>query len=108
MWSDVNFTTEKSVLLHVKIDKCKNVQGSYIDLFKFEGHNCCPIAALNRLKAEKTNDQNPVFMFKTGKLLTAKNLNENIRNLLMPIIGQQAMNITGHSFRAALPAALAK
>ena len=35
MWSDVNFTTKKSVLLHVKIDKCKNVQGSYIDLFKF-------------------------------------------------------------------------
>ncbi len=107
MWSDVNFTTKKSVLLHVKIDKCKNVQGSYIDLFKFEGHSCCPIAALNRLKAEKTNDQNPVFMFKTGKLLTTKNLNECIRNLLMPIIGQQAMNITGHSFRAALPAALA-
>jgi len=25
----------------------------------------------------------------------------------MPIIGQQALNITGHSFRAALPAALA-
>jgi len=69
MWSDVNFTTESSVLIHVKIDKCKNVQGSYIDLFKFEGHNCCPIAALKRLKEERTNKLGPVFPPRDSKLV---------------------------------------
>ncbi len=107
IWSDISFNSENSVLIHVKLDKNRNIQGSYIDIFKFEGHNCCPYAALKKLKDSQENRNKPVFQFSNGNLLTAKVLNDTIRNLLKPIIGEQAMQISGHSFRAALPSAMA-
>jgi hypothetical protein len=50
---------------------------------------------------------NPVFQFKNGKLLNSKTLNSCIRELLQPVIGEHAQLISGHSFRAALPSAMA-
>jgi hypothetical protein len=107
LWSDVKFNPEGSVLIHVKIDKNKICQGSYIDLFSFEGHNCCPIAVLKSLYSNVYDVSSPVFKFENGNLLTVKVLNCTIRKLLEPVIGPSANLISGHSFRAALPSAMA-
>jgi hypothetical protein len=53
MWSDVKFRNEDSVLIHVKVDKCKNVAGSYIDLFKSDMLPICPVKTLLRLRASR-------------------------------------------------------
>jgi hypothetical protein len=49
----------------------------------------------------------PVFAFSNGKMLTAKKFNETLATLLRPHLGSQAALIQGHSFRAAIPSAMA-
>jgi hypothetical protein len=49
----------------------------------------------------------PVFAFSSGKLLTVRKLNEVLELLLRPHLGSQAAHIQSHSFRAAIPAAMA-
>jgi hypothetical protein len=49
----------------------------------------------------------PVFAYSSGKLLTSRKLNEMLVSLLKPHLGNQASLIQGHSFRAAIPAAMA-
>jgi hypothetical protein len=113
LWSDVTFS-DNSVLIHVKISKSRATHGEYIDLFPFTGHNCCPVKCLQRLKNLSSKrspriplDKEPVFAFSSGKLLTSRSLNETLENLLKPHLGSQATLIQGHSFRAAIPSAMA-
>ena len=47
-------------------------------------------------------------MLNNGCCLTLKNFNETIRNLLCFRLGDSCKNISGHSFRAGIPSALAK
>jgi len=110
LWNDVKFTTPDSVLIHVTVEKSRNVKGAYIDLFRFSGHNCCPISCLQMLQKDSTtaiDGNKPVFSFKSGKLLTADALIKCVRELLQPHIGSEVEGIHGHSFRAGLPAAMA-
>jgi len=107
MWSDVKFRNEDSVLIHVKVDKCKNVAGSYIDLFMSDMLPICPVKTLLRLKASRVGSKLPVFSFANGKMLTANCLVNTIRKLLEPVIGKYANMLCGHSFRAGIPSALA-
>jgi hypothetical protein len=108
LWSDVNFSHD-SVLIHVKISKNRSRHGEYIDLFPFPGHNCCPMKSLARLRDLNPDRRpgDPVFQFDSGKLLTSGNLNLVLGQLLKPHLGEQAKRIQGHSFRAAIPSALA-
>jgi hypothetical protein len=48
-----------------------------------------------------------VFMFSDNSLLTPSNLNETIKSLLLPVLGIKANNYSSHSFRSAIPSALA-
>jgi hypothetical protein len=107
MWGDVKFRNEDSVLIHVKVDKCKNVAGSYIDLFMSDMLPICPVKTLLRLKASRVGSKLPVFSFANGKMLTANCLVNTIRKLLEPVIGKYANMLCGHSFRAGIPSALA-
>ncbi len=107
MWSDVKFRNEDSVIIHVKVDKCKNVAGSYIDLFKSDMLPICPVKTLLRLKACRVGSKLPVFSFANGKMLTANCLVSTVRKLLEPLIGKYANMLCGHSFRAGIPSALA-
>jgi len=90
LWSDLKFRSDGSILLHVKIDKSKNKNGSYVDIFSFDVKGCCPVKTLTSLQKLCENSNDPVFVFKNGKLLTPK-----------------IMQISGHSFRAGIPSALA-
>ena len=107
LWSDIKFRKDNSLLIHIKIDKCRNKNGSYVDLFEFKGHGCCPISVLKKLQDFRSDPDSPVFQFKNGKLLTSLLLNRIVRDLLKPIIGKAAELISGHSFRAGVASALA-
>ena len=108
LWTDVKIRTD-SVLIHIKVPKGKFPQGEFVDLFEFEGHNCCPVKTIDALYSyrKRYSDKNvPVFTFDNGKFLTAKLLTEIVQTLLKPIMGNTVSLLTGHSFRAALPSAL--
>jgi hypothetical protein len=107
LWEDLKFRKDGSILVHVKMDKSGNPLGSFIDLFEFSGHGCCPVKTLTRLKIQKESPKKPVFQFANGKNLCATQLNVTLQKLLFPIIGKSAYHISGHSFRAGLPSAMA-
>lgn len=110
LWQDISFNG-KSWLIHVKAPKSRTQGGEYIDIFPFPNHNCCPAAAMKKWKEISKHSNkltNPVFMLNNGCCLTLKNFNETIRNLLCFRLGDSCKNISGHSFRAGIPSALAK
>jgi len=107
LWKDLKFRKDGSILIHVKIDKSKNHNGAFVDLFEYNVKGCCPVKTLITMKNKKFNMLNPVFQFANGKNLCGAHLNGILFNLLFPVIGNRACNITGHSFRAGLPAAMA-
>jgi hypothetical protein len=109
LWRDLIFRKD-SVLVHIKIPKSRNPEGDFIDIFEFPGHGCCPVTALKVLRNSKfKNDMldKPVFQFRNGFFLTTNQFNDCLKGLLYPFIGSSANNLSAHSFRAALPSALA-
>jgi hypothetical protein len=109
LWEDLIFRKD-SILVHVKIPKSRNPQGDFIDIFEFKGHGCCPVSALRALRdsSPKSSVPNsPVFQFSSGKFLTPNLFNVCLRDLLRPLIGLESDSLSAHSFRAALPSALA-
>ena len=107
LWEDISFTND-SVTIHIKIPKSRNLKSEFIDLFKINGKSYCPVSALTKLKRDQNPSlKSPVFKFCSGSLLTSQSLNSSLRELLLPVIGASATHISGHSFRAALPSALA-
>jgi hypothetical protein len=109
LWEDIIFRKD-SILVHVKIPKSKNPQGDFIDIFEFKGHGCCPVSALRTLRDSSPKPSvpnSPVFQFSSGKFLTPNLFNICLRELLRPLIGLDSDCLSAHSFRAALPSALA-
>jgi hypothetical protein len=108
LWSDIMFR-EDSVLLCVKNPKSGSVKGEFLDLFKFPGYNCCPVAAFKALR-RKCNIQgapaSPVFLFPSGKLLTPATLNKTLSMLLQDMCRPGENSVSCHSFRAGIPTAL--
>ena len=110
LWKDINVISSEHVLIHVKVSKSRSKHGDFVDMFSFRGHGVCPVKtllALKRLSASNGPDC-PVFSFDSGKNLTLCNLNETIRTLLEKHLGPESGQFSGHSFRAAIPAVLAK
>jgi hypothetical protein len=103
---------EKSVIINVRFPKViRNTKGDFIDLFEIKNCSCCPYTALKKLAElhpHLIKKNHEVFSFQNGGFLTTKLLTETIRNLLKKHIGASANQITGHSFRAGIPAALAE
>jgi hypothetical protein len=108
LWKDVIFK-ESSVVLKIKIPKSRILSGEVVDLFRVERGNLCPVLSLIRLKKLATNTKPdcPVFSYNSGILLTPAKVNDSLKSLLTPILGEGHGGITGHSFRAGIPSALA-
>ena len=80
-----------------------------MDIFEFEGHNCCPVLAiknLKKLKGAKSITPFPVFTLKKGMLLTPAYFGSLIQSLLALHLGGSAELICEHSFHAAIPSVL--
>jgi hypothetical protein len=107
-WSDVQIRDD-SILLHIKAPKSGTPGGEFLDLFKFRGHNCCPVAALKSLwskSGQAASPDRPVFMFTSGRFLTPQSLNKTLAMLLQDICKPGENTISCHSFRAGIPTAL--
>ncbi len=108
LWQDVHVRSD-SVTIHIKSPKSRAPGGEFIDLFPFSDATCCPVKSLTFLQSlfKINNSERPVFMFDSGKLLTKQNFNTTLQQLLARDIGKFGYKITGHSFRQAIPTALA-
>ena len=111
LWGNVKFFSEKEVIMFIPYTKTTAFGGKFIELYPIKGSNLCPASALIRLRrmaeSEGVWDCNkPVFMFKSGKLLTKNKLNIWLGNLLGEFMDSNHV-ISGHSFRAAIPSLLA-
>jgi hypothetical protein len=109
MWRDVVIEGDTAIL-HVKVPKSKCENGEFIEIFEIENSRYCPVSALKKLKmlSKFSSDPNsPVFRFEDGTLLSSYLLNKTLVDLLTPQLGDKARMFSGHSFRAAVPSALA-
>jgi hypothetical protein len=110
-WDRITFTNRRSAIINIRFPKAvRKPQGDFVDIFEIPGKSCCPFAALKKLhdlRQHNSKTSLPVFSFFDGKPLSPKIFVETIKGFLSKHIGANAENITGHSFRAAIPAALA-
>jgi len=110
LWKDISFISDSHILIHFRSVKTNNPGGEFIDLFAIRDPSICPVAALKGLQSSLpvVNPSWPVFCFSSGKCLTGKTFNSCIQSLLAPHLGVASKELSGHSFRAAIPAMLAR
>jgi hypothetical protein len=110
-WDCVNFTSETTAVIQVRFPKnSKNGSCQFVDIFKVEDPAVCPFECLRNLKLSSnltTEKSSPVFSFESGKLLTTGHFTKILRTLLRPHLGNMVQQLSGHSFRAGIPAAIA-
>jgi hypothetical protein len=105
VWSDVSFPDDESVMIHIRHPKSNKSGGEIVQVFSFDGHNCCPVKSLKRLNSAKLANRNqPVFAFSDIEYLSKSSFNNIIASLLHKHIPER--RIAGHSFRAGIPSAL--
>jgi hypothetical protein len=105
VWSDVIFHDDISVTVTIRHPKSNKAGGERVDVFKFAGHNCCPVKALLTLqKLRRAMPHEPVFAFSDTEYLSKKQFNNVVSSLLCKHIPD--CRILGHSFRAGIPSAL--
>jgi hypothetical protein len=111
-WGCVQYRDDGSVLLHIRLPKMMTPEGDFVDLFPFPESSLCPVAALTRMYWQQKEAglgglESAVFTYATGKQLTREGLNAALKTLLEPLFDFTEGSISCHSFRAALPSALA-
>jgi hypothetical protein len=109
-WKRINFA-EESATINIRFPKInKDGNGDYIDIFKTRNTDFCPFTCLKVLSTIFPNNVSnnlPVFTFDSGNFLTVKIFSDTVKELLRPYLGPKSDLITGHSFRAGIPAAIA-
>jgi hypothetical protein len=110
-WDCVKFVSSDSAVIQIKFPKSsKPNSGQFVDIFKISDRGTCPFSCLKSLHDANplAVQQNlPVFSFSPTCFLSSNLFNKTLRNLLRPHLGSVVWNISGHSFRAAIPAAIA-
>jgi hypothetical protein len=110
-WSQIRFTNMGSVVINIRFPKViRNISGDFVDLFEIKNSTFCPFSSLKSLadkRALEIEKDFPVFQFANGVNLSPKVFTSTVVSLLERHIGGAAKNFSGHSFRAAIPSALA-
>jgi hypothetical protein len=107
-WDCVSFLSDSSAVIQLRYPKTGKTH--FVDIFKIHGARVCPFTCLVGLKnvsQEAVRKNLPVFAFQQGHYLTPQQFTATLRALLTPHIGSNAKKFSGHSFRAAIPAAIA-
>jgi hypothetical protein len=113
-WGDILVRhSPQSILIHLKIPKVVSKEGEFVDIFKFPLFGCCPVAAMEALRSMQSQvghlkASNSPFMLPSGKNLTTSTFNNCLRKLMADICREGIDTISGHSFRAGLPSAMAR
>jgi hypothetical protein len=110
-WSRIRFTDMGSVVINIRFPKViRNISGDFVDLFEIKNSAFCPCSSLKSLAESRPLEIKkdfPVFQFANGRILSPKVFTSTVVSLLERHIGESAKNFSGHSFRAAIPSALA-
>jgi hypothetical protein len=110
-WNQIKFSKNGSVVINIRFPKViRDISGDFVDLFEIKNSSFCPFSALKHLstlRASTTGSNSPVFQFENGKNLTQRIFSSTVVSLLERHVGREAKNFSGHSFRAAIPSALA-
>ena len=109
-WDDVKASSDFSILIRIKQPK-SGERAEFVDLFQFEGYNCCPVMALKNLRQKQIDagvydPSSPVFRFRDNSNLTMNQFNSILRELLQDICVEGESSITCHSFRAGIPSTI--
>ena len=109
-WEDVKFVTKNEIVIQLPYTKTTGLKGMSINLFPLRDSSC-PVAALKQLhsmlkKENLLSLKSPVFKFRTGLYLTVPALNELLSKFFEEF-NDDKHKITCHSFRAAMPSAIA-
>jgi hypothetical protein len=106
VWADVTFNGGNSVILNIRHPKSNKAGGERVEVFRFPGHNCCPVKALNCLNIIRVNKNQsvPVFALAANHYLCKKEFNSTIKRMLKHHL--PGHTLLGHSFRAGIPSAL--
>ena len=115
LWEDITKTAPKDHTDRKRISiklKCpkenKTGKSTIVDVFETKDH-LCPVRAFEKWESlARTQERNPVFLRKDGKLMTGQKLNEVLRKLLRPHLDYKEGQITTHSFRAGIASLLAE
>jgi hypothetical protein len=88
-WADVKASSDESILIRIKQPK-SGEKAEYVDLFTFNGYNCCPVRALQNLRKKQIDagvydTSLPVFRFGDNTNLTMSNFNKTLCTLLADI-----------------------
>ena len=95
-WENVVFSENKEVLLFVPYSKTNGFEGKIIDLYPIKGSKFCPASSLIRLKKLAIVEgiwkpENPVFAFKSGKVILQTN-----STLLLDILSEPLFQVFCH------------
>jgi len=112
-WQEILVREDNSILIRIKSPKVRERGEEFLDIFPFPGQNCCPSLALRehrRLQQETglAHSWGPVFRLANGQNLTTTSLNRALENLLGETLDYSKEGIYCHSFRAGIPATLAR
>ena len=108
-WENIFFIPENEVLLQIPYTKTTGLKGTNMYLFPLD-NDTCPVSAITKLhefcQKNDLKDKIPVFTFKTGVHLTVNTLN-NLLDKLLYDFNDDSQKISCHSFRSAIPSAIA-
>ena len=102
----------ENLFIYLPFTKTTGFKGRILDVFKIKGADYCPVKALTDLKklSEKYQmfaSKNPVFMIKSGRLLTVGNMNKILSSMLGDFVDEK-FGILCHSFRVAIPSLMSE
>lgn len=107
LWEDIQQVGE-ALRIHVRFPKVFASGGVFVDIFPLKDVTICPVQCLKSLRKSGVKDNDPVFKFGSGKLLTPAQFNKSLKDVLSLVLKPDENKYTSHSFRAAIPSALAE
>ena len=110
-WENVKPEDNNEWQIYIPFVKTKGFGGKILEIYPIPENSTCPASALKKLweLSEETrlrDPKTPVFKFSSGKCLTCRKMNLILKELLGDF-EDEFHKITGHSFRAGIPTALA-
>ena len=107
-WAQIKFPSPDRVVVFIRTPKASDdPRGLTRTLVKGRDDRYCPVKWLNIIKPTPINPSQPVFAFKSKKLITPAMVNKILALLSEKIQPPDGAKYTCHSFRAALPTLMA-
>ena len=112
-WERVQILSNTNYVIFIALPKCSiDPRGYSIDLFAYKNSSYCPLRNIDKvLKQGRSTYEieysSPVFILKSGKLLTKQFMNNLLKQLLTPYFPANLGTFSCHSFRAGVASLMA-